>query len=192
MEFKQISLRHKHIHNHGLPLKPCHRVLDAKDGHYHPGMQRKIDSVPFVDDYLAALLAQASTLISQEFHLIVKRSGFSVPEWRVLATLTDKPGMSIGQLAQVSVTKQPTVTRLLDRMVEKGLVERSAHDGDRRMTVVLITPSGRKIINDLVLQAKAHESRVLEPFGHERAEALKNTLREIILLHAHPGSTAID
>ena len=139
--------------------------------------------LPFVDNYLAALLAQASRLISTEFHAVVKESGFSVSEWRILATLTGGEGMSIGGLAQVSVTKQPTVTRLLDRMESKGYVERFAHDSDRRITMVRITPEGRGIVADLIAQAKAHEDRVLEPFGLQRAEDLKATLRRIIELH---------
>ena len=43
----------------------------------------------FVDDYLAALLAQASQLISTEFHHVVRKHGFSVSEWRVMASLAD-------------------------------------------------------------------------------------------------------
>ena len=147
-------------------------------------MQKKPTKRPFVDNYLAALLAQASMLISQEFHAIARKNGFSVNEWRILATLTDNPGMSIGQLAQISVSKQPTVTRLLDRMVEKGFVERSDHDVDRRVTRVAITPKGREIVSALITQAKDHEQRVLQPFGLARAEELKNTLREIIHAHA--------
>lgn len=139
--------------------------------------------VPFVDHYLAALLAQASSLISTEFHAIVQANGFSVSEWRILATLTGSPGMSIGHLAEVSLTKQPTATRLLDRMADKGMVERVAHGSDRRVTLVRITAQGQAIISDLIRQAKEHEHRVLEPFGHARAEALKDTLREIIELH---------
>ena len=41
----------------------------------------------FVDHYLAALLAQASHLISSEFHTVVRANGLSVSEWRVLASL---------------------------------------------------------------------------------------------------------
>ena len=70
----------------------------------------------FVDDYLPALLAQASQLISGEFHRVVKAKGFTVSEWRVLATLAGGEPMSVGGVAQISITKQPTVTRLLDRM----------------------------------------------------------------------------
>ena len=147
----------------------------------------RTEKLPFVDDYLAALLAQASRLISTEFHAVVQANGFSVTEWRILATLTGSEGMSIGGLAQVSVTKQPTVTRLLDRMELKGYVERVAHESDRRITLVQITPRGQKIIAGLIEKAKEHERRVLEPFGLARAEELKATLRRIIELHRPPG-----
>ncbi|HEY1609748.1 MAG TPA: MarR family transcriptional regulator, partial [Paraburkholderia sp.] len=64
----------------------------------------------FVDSYTPALLAQVSRLISGEFHVIVQAAGFEVSDWRVLSTLSDGKAISIGRLAQVSVTKQPTVT----------------------------------------------------------------------------------
>ena len=137
----------------------------------------------FVDDYLPALLAQASQLISGEFHLVVRRNGLSVSEWRVLATLSGNDPMSTGRLAEITTIKQPTVTRLLDRMLAKGLVERREKDGDRRFTLVSITPRGSKAVARLIKLAREHEQRVLEPFGLERAEALKNTLRSIIELH---------
>jgi DNA-binding MarR family transcriptional regulator len=137
----------------------------------------------FVDDYLPALLAQASTLISAEFHAIVLASGFSISEWRILATLTGGDGISIGGLAQVTLTKQPTVTRLLDRMEAKNCVQRYAHESDRRITMVHITHLGRQIVGDLIVQAKAHEQRVLKPFSADQAVVLKATLRKLIELH---------
>ena len=72
------------------------------------------DAAHFVDDYLPALLAQASQLISGEFHRVVTAHGFTVSEWRVLATLAGNEPMSIGRIAQITTIKQPTVTRLLD------------------------------------------------------------------------------
>jgi DNA-binding MarR family transcriptional regulator len=142
----------------------------------------------FVDDYLPALLAQASQLISSEFHRVARQHGFSVSEWRVMASLAGGKAISIGQLAQVTVTKQPTVTRLLDRMEARGQIERLPHDSDRRITLVRITPQGARAVEHLMELAREHELRVLEPFGLARAEELKNTLRHIIELHARaPG-----
>ena len=135
---------------------------------------------PFVDGYLAALLGQASQMISTEFHQVVRSHGFSVTEWRVLASLFGSKGMSIGHLATISLTKQPTVTRLLDRMESLGHVRRTPQTKDRRVTHVVITPQGQKIVKSLIKQAKEHEEKILEPFGLAQAEALKHTLRQII------------
>ena len=140
-------------------------------------------SVRFVDNYLAALLAQASHLISSEFHEVVRSHGLSVSEWRVLASLAGGVPISIGQLAQVAVLKQPTVTRMLDRMEARQQVERLGHDGDRRVTLVRITATGSKMVARLIALAREHEARVLEPFGLPREEDLKATLRRIIELH---------
>jgi len=139
----------------------------------------------FVDQYLPALLAQASQLISAEFHEVARQQGFSVSEWRVMASLAGSEPISIGQLAQVTVTKQPTVTRLLDRMESRGQVERLPHESDRRITLVRITDQGLKAVENLMELAREHEQRVLKPFGLRRAEELKNTLRQMIEEHVH-------
>ncbi|MDM0015539.1 MarR family winged helix-turn-helix transcriptional regulator [Variovorax sp. J22P168] len=158
-----------------------------------PGVGEQTQDGPhrFVDDYLPALLAQASQLISSEFHRVARQHGFSVSEWRVMASLSGGEPISIGALAQVTVTKQPTVTRLLDRMEARGQVERLPHDSDRRVTLVRITPQGTQAVEHLMELAREHELRVLEPFGLERAEELKRTLRHIVALHAQvPGDAA--
>ncbi|MEJ8850440.1 MarR family transcriptional regulator [Variovorax rhizosphaerae] len=146
----------------------------------------------FVDDYLPALLAQASHLISSEFHKVARQHGFSVSEWRVMATLAGGDAISIGRLAQVAVMKQPTVTRMLDRMASKGHVERLPHDSDRRITLVRITDAGERTVKHLMELAREHEHRVLEPFGLQSAEALKSTLRRMIELHEDSGAAVED
>ena len=149
-------------------------------------MNQPIDTADddFVDNYTPALLAQASQLISGEFHVIVQANGFTISDWRVLSTLSGGKPISIGELAQVSVTKQPTVTRLLDRMEAQGYVKRIPHETDRRITLVRITRKGAKTVEHLMDLAREHERRVLEPFGLLRAEELKTTLRQMIELHA--------
>ena len=133
-----------------------------------------------INDYLPALLAQASQMISAEFHAIVLSHGLSILEWRVLATLDGSGPIAIGQLAQKSVSKQPTVTRLLDRMEKLGHVERIAAAGDRRLTLVQMTGSGKQMISALVHEARKHEATVLTPLGAERSQALKQVLQELI------------
>ena len=155
-------------------------------------MSKVRTEVHFVDDYLPALLAQASQLISGEFHRIAKAKGFTVSEWRVLASLAGNDPMSIGRLAQVTVTKQPTVTRVLDRMEARGHVKRLSHETDRRITLVAITPTGNRLVSGLIKLAREHEHRVLEPFGLARAAELKETLKQMIELHRSSEAEAED
>ena len=144
----------------------------------------KAGAAAFVDDYLPALLAQASHLISGEFHRIVTAKGFTVSDWRVLASLDGAEPMSIGALARLTTMKQPTLTRVVDRLQGRGHVRRIAHESDRRITLIEITPAGDKLVAGLIELAKEHERRVLEPFGLARSNDLKNTLRRMIELHA--------
>ena len=144
----------------------------------------KAGAAAFVDDYLPALLAQASHLISSEFHRIVTAKGFTVSDWRVLASLDGAEPMSIGGLARLTTMKQPTLTRVVDRLQGRGHVRRIAHESDRRVTLIEITPAGDKLVAGLIDLAKEHERRVLEPFGLSRSNDLKNTLRKMIELHA--------
>ncbi|MBV6273937.1 MarR family transcriptional regulator [Alcaligenaceae bacterium CGII-47] len=134
----------------------------------------------FIDDYLPALLAHTSKCISSEFHEIARQNGLSVSEWRVMASLSGGGPLSVGQLAQVTLSKQSTVTRLLDRMQAKGQVERLRHEIDRRVILVRITPEGAKVVDHLIVLAREHELRVLEPLGRVRAEDLKSMLRQLI------------
>jgi len=136
----------------------------------------------FVDDYLPAMLAQASHLISSEFHVVARAHGYSVSEWRVVATLEGGAPMSIGRLAQIAILKQPTVTRILDRMAADGIVERISHASDRRVTLVRITARGKRGVKQLKKLALEHEQRVLEPFGDASVATLKRMLRRMIEL----------
>jgi len=138
---------------------------------------------PFVDRYVPALLAQASQLISAEFHAVVEEQGLSASEWRVLSTLAGSESMSIGRLAQVAVTKQPTLTRLLDRMEAQGHTRRVSHDADKRITLVRITPSGHEIVSTLIAHAEAHERAVLQCLGTQGAEDLRKVLHRLIDIH---------
>ncbi|MEY3664455.1 MAG: hypothetical protein RLZZ153_637 [Pseudomonadota bacterium] len=134
----------------------------------------------FVDSYLAALLAQASHRISSEFHRVVRAQGLSVSEWRVLASLAEGHPVSTSRLAELAIMKTPTTSRLLDRMQARGQITRMVDESDRRVTLVCITPKGQRTVSRLIERAREHEAKVLAPFGLERAEALKTSLRTLI------------
>jgi DNA-binding MarR family transcriptional regulator len=131
----------------------------------------------FVEDYLLALLAQASHAASAIFHARLKARGVAVAAWRVLATLHGAgQGATVGQLGRSCLMQQPTISKLLDRMQADGLVAR-ARDG--RQTRITLTEAGAALADSLVAEAQAHEAALLARHA-DTAPALKALLRAII------------
>lgn len=134
----------------------------------------------FVDHYLAFLLAQASYRISEEFHAQVRAAGLTVTEWRVLSSLLGSEGETIGRLAYLTITKQPTLSKLVHRLERDGLVQRTREEDDRRQTRVQLTERGETLAQRLCNLALRHQESVLAPLTHEQATALLDTLQVLM------------
>lgn len=137
----------------------------------------------FVDGYLSYLLARTSHLISAEFHAELAKRQVPTMHWRVLVTLHDAP-MHVTDLAQIVLEKQPTMSKIIDRMEKLDLVQRRPGVADRRSTLVSITEEGMRVVKPLLALAKQHEQDVLAPLGAENATVLVEVLKKLIALHA--------
>ena len=133
----------------------------------------------FVDSYLGYLLGQANHALYKDFDAHVRAAGLSSIEWRVLATLHDGEPITISQLAHEVLSKQPTITKLVQRMSEQGWLALHADAADQRRTLVSVTPAGRRLVKPLVEQAKQHEARMLKALGAAEKAALRKLLEKL-------------
>ncbi|MBJ3814573.1 MarR family transcriptional regulator [Shimwellia pseudoproteus] len=139
------------------------------------------DSPAFINGYLPALLGQAWLVVSSEFHAEVESRGLSVLEWRVLSVLEANGPTSVSELALKTVSKQPTITRLLHRLEKQHQVARCNDcGGDRRLSRVVITAAGQQLVQALNTEAARFEASVLAQLGEARSQLLKRTLRALI------------
>lgn len=146
----------------------------------HPRAVHDSEARPdFVEDYLLYLLARASAEASAQFHAVVKARGVSVLEWRVLGQLAGG-STTVSLLAERALAKQPTITKVLDRMADEGLVARLEDAGDRRRVAVRLTERGHGLAAELIPLAREHEARVLAGYSPREAAALKRTLKTLI------------
>ena len=134
----------------------------------------------FTETYLPYLLSRASHAVSASFHAALKDWGLSVPEWRVLACLTDADGLAVGALAGMAVMKQPSMTKVLDRMEAEGLVRRRAAKDDRRRVLVHLTAAGRARARPVLAAARAHQRARLAPFDEAERALILRALRLLI------------
>lgn len=92
-----------------------------------------------------------------------ERTGMDLDEYDVLHQLrrAEQP-VRMSDLAHRVLITRPTVTRLVDRLVEQGLVERSPDPTDRRAVLVALSPSGRERLADA---ATVHGDGIARLFG---------------------------
>lgn len=100
-----------------------------------------------------------------------------------MASLSGKESLSINELADIVLAKQPTVTKLVGRMQEAGWVTRGDAAHDKRQSLVRLTAAGRRKVQPLLLKAKAHEAQVVAQLGQAQAEQLKRVLERLIDTH---------
>ncbi len=149
--------------------------------------------MPFVDDYLPYLLARASHLVSGGFHAELRRRGVSVGVWRVLATLAEGEAVTVGELAERVLMKQPTLTKLVARMEADGLVARRGVPDDRRKVRVAITARGRRLVAPLLDAARRHERETLAICAPGEERVLKRALAKLIAaLAAAPSAGEVE
>jgi DNA-binding MarR family transcriptional regulator len=82
--------------------------------------------------------------LSDEVHLSFERKlaahGVTVAQWNVLVTLYRGEGVTVAEVARFIETDAAAVSRLVDRLAEKGLVARSADPASRRRVLLALTP----------------------------------------------------
>ena len=143
-----------------------------------PANSGALPAPAFIDTYLAYLLARASHRVSGQFHEALRARRVPVMHWRVMAALRNGP-MSIKTLGEVVLAQQSTVSKLVDRMGDAGLVRREAAAHDRRCVMVSLTAKGIRQVDPLIALARAHERSVLGPFGDDSARRLIQSLRQL-------------
>jgi DNA-binding MarR family transcriptional regulator len=108
---------------------------------------------------------------------VLKEENLSHTQYNVLRILRGAPqGLACGEIASRMITRDPDVTRLLDRMEKRGLISRARESRDRRMVLARITPEGRKLVDRLDEPVQKTHRKILGHLGKQRLRALGELL----------------
>src|SRR6202790_4670349 len=108
---------------------------------------------------------------------VLKAEELSPTQYNVLRILRGSPqGLTCGEIASRMITRDPDVTRLLDRLEKRGLISRCRETKDRRMIMARITPEGLKLLARLDEPVQAAHRTQLGHLGGDRLRALTELL----------------
>ena len=128
---------------------------------------------------LVTQLVESSRILRNYIDHRAKQRGTTRAHWVVLFRLRAQEGLSQVDLADVLELQPISLVRLLDRLVEQGLLERRHDPKDRRANRVYLTAAGRKLVDDLDGLRDAIAADVLHGIPDEAVATSLATLREL-------------
>jgi len=122
------------------------------------------------DGCAATNLEQAYRHLEHVYERLITPIGVSVLEWYALRALYAEDGATASHLAQAVCRHPSSMTALLDRMEEKGLVTRQADTHDRRTVHVFLTEAGRRLQPDVEAAAEKLHALINERITAEQLD----------------------
>lgn len=129
-----------------------------------------------LDNAVPYLVARAGARMGQAFAKALKPFGLSLSEWRVCASLGNKPHQSLSELVLHAAVDTSTLSRIVDRLVQQGYVSRERSDIDGRVVRLCLTPEGADVTRQIVPLAKRYEKVALTSFTPQEVLVLRTLL----------------
>jgi DNA-binding MarR family transcriptional regulator len=124
-------------------------------------------------------LLRTSDLLSRGPLQVLKTEDLSGTQYNVLRILRGAPeGLPCGEIASRMITRDPDVTRLLDRLEKRGLISRCRDTKDRRTVMTRIAPAGLKLLATLDDPIRDAHRKQLGHLGPKRLQTLAELLRK--------------
>lgn len=132
---------------------------------------RRTASTPLPDQAFVALL-KAADMLSQEAEQFLKAAGLTAAQYNVLRILrgAGPEGLACRGIGERMISRDPDITRLLDRMEKRGLITRERQTDDRRVVKARITAHGLGLLK--TLDQPVHDLHKRQ-FRHVSAARLK-------------------
>lgn len=162
---------------------PNHRLDTSRCNDYYGFVKNKPESrkrqaLPSAEEAVFLDLLRTTDMLSRGMAHLLKAEDLSSTQYNVLRILRGAPdGLPCGEIANRMITRDPDVTRLLDRMEKRKLISRCRDEHDRRTVMTRITPEGLDVLGRLDEPIQSGHRKQLGHLGRERLRALTELLQ---------------
>jgi len=129
-----------------------------------------------INEYLAHLLVQANRRVNRELSL----EGITLEHWRALKIISDRDGVTMRELSEELMQNFPTLTKIIDKMVQEALVYRRPDEVDRRKVRLYMSDKGSAVLQQQNGRLNEHQTKIEDAYGSEEAQMLKEMLEQFL------------
>jgi DNA-binding MarR family transcriptional regulator len=134
---------------------------------------------PYLTRSLGFLLGDVSRLIRKRFDMRARELGLTRAQWRVLARLRRREGINQRDLAEILEIENITLTRHIDRLEDKGLVERRRDPADRRAWNLYLNEKVQPVLDRMRELSEMTRAEALSGISKADSEQLIDQLLHI-------------
>ena len=125
---------------------------------------------------LSVAAAAVSALVAKAYEV---RFGLPIPQWRIIAILTEHKSLTQQQLVRLSSMDKQTISRAARSLQSRGLIARATSPEDRRAYSLRMTAAGRRLYRRVVPLALAYERLLLSNLSTQQIKILSRQLQQL-------------
>ncbi|NNC76334.1 MAG: winged helix-turn-helix transcriptional regulator [Woeseiaceae bacterium] len=133
----------------------------------------KMEINAYVPCQMAALTHSIMRSLASVLEL---RFNISVPEWKVLAIIAEKPGLSAVAVAHLAEMDTVAVSRAVSKLMDRNLVARELDNEDRRRSILNLSPAGLELYADISPLAADLEASLFENFTDDEKRVFEKAI----------------
>jgi DNA-binding MarR family transcriptional regulator len=111
----------------------------------------------------------------------IRQLGLTPPQFDVVATLGNTPGMTCKELSEKTLITKGTLTGVVDRLVDKGIVARAPLEHDRRSVFIALTRQGEAMFQQVFPEHIAHIKHAFKQFDASDLDRFQLDLKRMRL-----------
>jgi DNA-binding MarR family transcriptional regulator len=135
-----------------------------------------------LEQFLPYRLSVLANRVSRAFaRLYEARFDLKLPEWRVMAVLGRRPGISASEVTEMTAMDKVAISRALSRLQQMGRVEAAADPDDRRRQILSLSEAGLEIYRKIVPLAQRIEADLIVELAEQDRAALDRLLSRLMV-----------
>ena len=125
-------------------------------------------------------LLRAREAVMKKFVPSLKEHNLSSQQWRVIRALQEESGLDISELSARCYLLMPSLSRIIQNLESRELVERRPVETDQRRSAIFLTDGGRKLFELVAPKSAERYEHITEKFGYGKLELLYELLDELV------------
>lgn len=136
--------------------------------------------LPEFDRSLPMSLLRAREAVMSKFIPSLKEHGLSPQQWRAIRSLEQEDGIEISELSKRCYLLKPSMSRIVQNLETRKLIERRSVASDQRRTALYLTSLGHDLVKQVAPKSEERYQFISQQFGNGKLELLQELLEDLV------------